>query len=241
MHDFENTLASTSATCRVLISGGCFAFSSSMSAPLASLLPYLPCLWARRFGFQQFILALPPLPFVQLDLEFAQILVKEYQTLSSSIGITSLFMAPSFSSWWNIRFDELLNSCLSITSKRIIYCIFIHKFTLCWLPHFSAGFTSSHSRPTKKLKMVEEKKTISNSWPKKPKLFEDVRNSSNLRRSSHRPAYQFDFSNTIDDPSKLKKWKIPLRIVSKSRPMEKKLQVRMIPRILIVLLMRQRR
>ena len=98
MHDFENPLASTSAAYRVLISEGCFAFSSSMSASLTSLLPYLPCLWARRFGFQQFILALPSLPSVQLDLEFAQIMVKEYQTLSSSIGITSLSTTLSFSS-----------------------------------------------------------------------------------------------------------------------------------------------
>ena len=48
--------------------------------------------------------------------------------------------------------------------------------------------------------MVKEKNVASNSQPKKSKLFEDVRNSSNLRRSSRRPAYQFDFSNIVDDP-----------------------------------------
>ena len=37
MYDFESPLASTSATCIVLILGGCFAFSSLMSASLASL------------------------------------------------------------------------------------------------------------------------------------------------------------------------------------------------------------
>ena len=43
-HDFDNFMASTSATCRVLISGGCFAFSSSLSASSSSLQSYLPCL-----------------------------------------------------------------------------------------------------------------------------------------------------------------------------------------------------
>ena len=46
---------------------------------------------------------------------------------------------------------------------------------------FSKGLTSSPSRPTKKLKMAKEKKTISNSWPKKPKFSDDLKNSSNLR------------------------------------------------------------
>ena len=48
--------------------------------------------------------------------------------------------------------------------------------------------------------MVEEKNVASSSQPKKPKLFEDVRNSSNLWWSSRRPTHQFDFSNTADDP-----------------------------------------
>ena len=52
LQDFESPLASTSAVCRVLISKGCFAFSSSMSASPTSLQPYLPCLWAHQFGFQ---------------------------------------------------------------------------------------------------------------------------------------------------------------------------------------------
>ena len=60
--------------------------------------------------------------------------------------------------------------------------------------------TSSPSKPTKKLKMVEEKKTTSNNWPKNPKLYEDVRNSSNLWRSSRKPSHQFDSSNIVDDP-----------------------------------------
>ena len=48
--------------------------------------------------------------------------------------------------------------------------------------------------------MAKEKKTAPSSQPKKPKLFEDVRNSSNLRRLSRRATHQFYFSNTIDDP-----------------------------------------
>ena len=87
-------MASASAACRVPISGDCFAFSSSMSASMARLQPYLPCLWVCQFSFKQFIPALPPLPYVHL--EFAQTLVKEYQTLSCSIGITSLSTTPSF-------------------------------------------------------------------------------------------------------------------------------------------------
>ena len=131
LHDFESPFVSTSVTCRVLILGGCFTFSSSMSASLASLQPYLACLWARQFDFQQFIPVLPPLPSAQLDLKFEQTLVKEYQILSCSIGITSLSMTPSFSTWWNIKFNELLSSCSPTTGKRIICCIFIHKFTSC--------------------------------------------------------------------------------------------------------------
>ena len=65
---------------------------------------------------------------------------------------------------------------------------------------FSIGLTSSPYRPTKKLNMTEEKKIASRSRPKEPNLSEDVRSSSNLRRSSHRLAHQFDFSNIVDDP-----------------------------------------
>ena len=127
-------------------------------------------------------------------------LVKKYQTLSCSIGITSLSTAPFFSTWRNIKFDELLSSCSPTTSKIIICCIFIHTFTSFLFPYFSVGLTSSASRPTKKLKMAEEKKATSSSRSKKPNLSEDVRSFSNLRRSSCRLAYQFDFSNTVDDP-----------------------------------------
>ena len=44
MHDFESSMVSASATCKVLISGGCFAFYSSLSISPGSLHPYLPCL-----------------------------------------------------------------------------------------------------------------------------------------------------------------------------------------------------
>ena len=194
-------MASASASYRVLISRGFFAFSTSLSTPLASLQPYLPYLWARQFGFQQFIPALPPLPSVQPDFEFVQKLVKEYQTPSCSIGITSLSTTQSFSSWWNIIFDELLSSCSPIAGKRIICYIFIHKFTPCLFDIliFSTGLTSSPNRPTKKLKIDKEKNIASSSQPKKSKLLEHVRNSSNLRRSSRRPVHSFDFSNYVDD------------------------------------------
>ena len=44
LHDFKILVASSSTTCRVLISRGCFAFSSSLSTSLTSLQPYFPCL-----------------------------------------------------------------------------------------------------------------------------------------------------------------------------------------------------
>ena len=37
LHDFENSLAFTNTTCRVLISGGCFAFSILLSESSSSL------------------------------------------------------------------------------------------------------------------------------------------------------------------------------------------------------------
>ena len=47
-HDFESSLTLTSTTCRVLISGGCFAFSTSLFASSNSLQPYPPRLYARK-------------------------------------------------------------------------------------------------------------------------------------------------------------------------------------------------
>ena len=44
LHDFETFITFTSTTCRVLISGGCFAFYTLLSASSASLQPYLPCI-----------------------------------------------------------------------------------------------------------------------------------------------------------------------------------------------------
>ena len=57
--------------------------------------------------------------------------------------------------------------------------------------------------------MAKEKKTISNSQPKKPKFSEDVKNFSNLRQSLRRPTNQFDFSNTVDDPIKIEEVEDP--------------------------------
>ena len=50
LHDFMSPLAFTITACRVLISRGCFAFSTSLSASSTHLFPYLPCMWARHFG-----------------------------------------------------------------------------------------------------------------------------------------------------------------------------------------------
>ena len=41
--------------------------------------------------------------------------------------------------------------------------------------------------------------------PRSRNIFENVRNSSNLRRSSRRPTHQFDFSNIVDDPIEIEK------------------------------------
>ena len=46
LHDFETFITFTSTPCRVLISGGCFAFCTLLSASSASLQPYLPCICA---------------------------------------------------------------------------------------------------------------------------------------------------------------------------------------------------
>ena len=66
-----------------------------------------------------------------------------------------------------------------------------------------------------KLKIAKEKKTTSNSQPKKPKLSEDVRNSSNLRgRHADHPIGLIS-PTLLMIPLRFKKWKILLRIVSK--------------------------
>ena len=57
--------------------------------------------------------------------------------------------------------------------------------------------------------MAEENNVASSSRPKKPKSFEDVRNSSNVRWSSCRPTHQFVFSNTVDDPIKVEEMEDP--------------------------------
>ena len=60
-----------------------------------------------------------------------------------------------------------------------------------------------------KLKMVKEKKTTSSSRPKKSKLSEDVRTSSNLWSSSRRLAHHFDFSSIVDDPIEIEEVEDP--------------------------------
>ena len=96
---------------------------------------------------------------------------------------------------------------------------------------FSAGLTSP-SRPTKKLKMADEKNIASNSRLKKPELPEYVRYSSNLRQSSCRPAHH-DFSNTVDDPIEVEKVENPSKNSEQGSAFGEDAQVRMIPRIMI--------
>ena len=57
--------------------------------------------------------------------------------------------------------------------------------------------------------MAMEKKTTPSSRLKKPKLYEDVRNSSNLRQLSRKPAHQFDFTNIFDDPIEIEEVEDP--------------------------------
>ena len=52
LHVFESYTTYANITCRVLISGGCSAFSSLLFASPTSLQSYLPSLWAHQFGFQ---------------------------------------------------------------------------------------------------------------------------------------------------------------------------------------------
>ena len=60
--DFKYPLSFLSIVYRILISGDCYAFSPHMSSSFAVFLPYLPCSWARQFGFTQFIPSFPSLP-----------------------------------------------------------------------------------------------------------------------------------------------------------------------------------
>ena len=45
--DFNYLLALLNTFCRVLTSGGCYAFSPQLSSSFTMFLPYLPCLWTR--------------------------------------------------------------------------------------------------------------------------------------------------------------------------------------------------
>ena len=89
--------------------------------------------------------------------------------------------------------------------------------------------------------MAKEKKTTSNIPPRKPKLSEDVRNSSNLQLCCINQPINLISPILLMISLRLKKWKIPLRIVSKGRLVEKKLQVRIIPKKLAMHLLGQRR
>ena len=100
--------------------------------------------------------------------------------------------------------------------------------------------TSSPSRPTKKLKIAKEKKPTSSSWPKKPKLYEDVRSSSNLQPSSCRPSHQFDFSNIVDDPIEIEEVEDPPEDNEQGSVCGEETS-RIVPKILVVHLMRKRR
>ena len=49
--DFKYPLAFLNTVCKVLIFGGCYFFPPQLSSSFEVFLPYLPCLWARQFGF----------------------------------------------------------------------------------------------------------------------------------------------------------------------------------------------
>ena len=105
---------------------------------------------------------------------------------------------------------------------------------------FFERLTSSPSRHTKKLKMAEEENIASSSRLKKSKLLKDVKNSSNLWRSSCIPAHQFDFSNTINDPIKVEEVEDPSESSEQGSTFGEKASTRMIHEILVVHLIRQR-
>ena len=58
----------------------------------------------------------------------------------------------------------------------------------------------TYHKPTKKLKMAEEKNVASSSRPKKSKLPENMGTPSNLRHPLRRINHKFYFSNTVNDP-----------------------------------------
>ena len=74
--DFKYPSVFLSIVCKVLISRGCYAFSPQLSSYSIVFLPYLPCLWARQFGFTKFIPSVPSLqlgsPTVALVEQLAQ-------------------------------------------------------------------------------------------------------------------------------------------------------------------------
>ena len=78
--------------------------------------------------------------------------------------------------------------------------------------------------------MAEEKYIASNSVPKNPKLLENVR-TPNLRLSSHR---SISLSSPIQLMIPTRLWEVPLRVASKSRPLEKMPQGRKILEILVM-------
>ena len=128
LYDFESSIAYSIAICRLLISRGCFAFSSSLSASLTTTI--FPLSLGPPVWFSTIYLSFTSLAIYSTKFGVCVEAVNYYQTLFCSIGITSLSMAQSFYSWWNVKFDELLSYCLPTVGKRIICWMCIHKFTL---------------------------------------------------------------------------------------------------------------
>ena len=107
--DFKYSSTFLSKVCRVLISGGCYAFSPQLSSSFAVFLPYLPYLWACQFGFTQFISSFPSLPSRPPTIALVEQLTQSYQTHTNGLKTIMLLDVESFSAWWFVRFDDLIS------------------------------------------------------------------------------------------------------------------------------------
>ena len=111
--DFKYSSAFLNTVCRVLIYGGCYAFSPQLSFSSTIFLPYLPCLWVHQFGLTQIILSFPSLPLGQPTTTLVKQLTKSYHTPPCGLKTIMLSNVESFSTWWFLRFDDLISSCPS--------------------------------------------------------------------------------------------------------------------------------
>ena len=94
--DFRYPSAFLNTICRVLISSGCSNFSPRSSSSSTVLLLYLPCLWARQFGFTQFIPSFPSLPSGPPTAALEEQLTQSYQTPTFGLNTIMLSDVESF-------------------------------------------------------------------------------------------------------------------------------------------------